>query len=168
MLSQKQDTTCFGCHDTLEKGLKAADSKHAPVMAGNCTKCHSPHKSKLARLLLAQVPDLCVNCHKPIKDKLAKENPHPPAQKNCQECHKPHFASVRPLLPSQPTEVCSQCHDLKAASFAKAHLNIAVGNIKCMSCHDPHASKDPKFFKETIHPPFAARSCEDCHIVGKQ
>jgi hypothetical protein len=36
--------------------------------------------------------------------------------------------------------------------------------MQCQSCHDPHASKDPKFFKSTIHPPFASRGCEECHI----
>ena len=36
-----------------------------------------------------------------------------------------------------------------------------------MSCHDPHASKDPKFFKASVHPPFAARDCGTCHVVSK-
>jgi hypothetical protein len=39
--------------------------------------------------------------------------------------------------------------------------------MDCMSCHAPHASKDPKFFNEMIHPPFAGRYCEECHIVEK-
>jgi hypothetical protein len=39
--------------------------------------------------------------------------------------------------------------------------------MNCKSCHDPHASKDPKFFKGVVHPPFAGRSCEDCHLVTK-
>jgi hypothetical protein len=39
--------------------------------------------------------------------------------------------------------------------------------IDCRKCHDPHASKDPKFFKANLHPPFAGGSCEDCHVVKK-
>ncbi|MGZ6395875.1 MAG: cytochrome c3 family protein, partial [Pseudobdellovibrionaceae bacterium] len=44
---------------------------------------------------------------------------------------------------------------------------IEAAVMDCRTCHDPHASKDPKFFKAFIHPPFAGRSCEDCHIVAK-
>jgi hypothetical protein len=40
--------------------------------------------------------------------------------------------------------------------------------MNCRSCHDPHSSTDPKFFKSHIHPPFAGRSCDECHIVTKR
>jgi hypothetical protein len=40
--------------------------------------------------------------------------------------------------------------------------------MHCVACHEPHASKDPKLFREQQHPPFAARSCEECHTVGSQ
>jgi len=40
--------------------------------------------------------------------------------------------------------------------------------VACMSCHDPHASKDPKFFKSNVHPPFDARDCETCHLTEKK
>jgi hypothetical protein len=40
--------------------------------------------------------------------------------------------------------------------------------MDCRSCHDPHASKDPKYFKEKMHPPFVSRSCEACHIVEQE
>ncbi len=46
-------------------------------------------------------------------------------------------------------------------------LGLAPGTIHCMSCHEPHASKDPKFFKASVHPPFAARDCDTCHVVPK-
>ena len=54
-----------------------------------------------------------------------------------------------------------------AAQGCEAHLGLDAGVIHCMSCHDPHASKDPKFFKAQIHPPFAARDCDSCHVVSK-
>ena len=63
--------------------------------------------------------------------------------------------------------LCGECHDFKRPTFGKAHINIDPGVMNCRSCHDPHASKDPKFFKTSVHPPFAGRSCEDCHIVTK-
>jgi CO dehydrogenase/acetyl-CoA synthase gamma subunit (corrinoid Fe-S protein) len=69
----------------------------------------------------------------------------------------------------QPLQtLCGECHDLKGADFAKAHIDIKASLMDCRDCHDPHASKDPKLFKEVIHPPFAARSCEDCHITGEK
>jgi predicted CXXCH cytochrome family protein len=34
-----------------------------PFAAGECTKCHNPHKSRLAKLRLAEAPDLCLTCH---------------------------------------------------------------------------------------------------------
>jgi hypothetical protein len=39
--------------------------------------------------------------------------------------------------------------------------------MDCRKCHEPHASRDPKFFKENLHAPFGGRSCDECHIVGK-
>jgi hypothetical protein len=38
--------------------------------------------------------------------------------------------------------------------------------MDCVSCHDPHASKDPKLFRAEAHAPFAARACEECHVVA--
>jgi hypothetical protein len=69
---------------------------------------------------------------------------------------------------SQPIQsLCGECHDFKSTTFGKAHINIEAAVMNCKVCHDPHASKDAKFFKEVVHPPFAGGSCEDCHIVAK-
>ena len=43
---------------------------------------------------------------------------------------------------------------------------ISAKDVQCVHCHDPHYSSDPKFFKETVHPPFAARQCDACHAVA--
>jgi hypothetical protein len=40
--------------------------------------------------------------------------------------------------------------------------------MSCISCHDPHSSKDPKFFKEVGHAPFTARNCDSCHAAPKK
>jgi predicted CXXCH cytochrome family protein len=64
-----------------------------------------------------------------------------------------------------PHEVCAQCHDTKDAKFASSHLGMDAKDVNCVSCHDPHASKDPKLFKSTVHAPFAARECAECHVV---
>ena len=70
-------------------------------------------------------------------------------------------AGAYPITPS------TQMGEYWAEEAAKGHLNISADVMNCMDCHSPHASKDPKFFKNTVHPPFAARTCDDCHIVEK-
>ena len=123
-----------------------------PTQAGDinreCAACHNPHQAKLAGLLVAKSPDLCLTCHKDLKDRLEKDKAHPPAARDCTRCHKPHFSAQDSLM-VQPVQ---------------AHLNIEVSVMRCQSCHDPHASKDPKFFKTAVHPPFASGGCEECHI----
>jgi predicted CXXCH cytochrome family protein len=83
-------------------------------------------------------------------------------------CHLPH-GSMQPKLAAKPlVDICSECHDVKEKAFSSAHLGIDPKNIQCVSCHDPHASKDPKFFKKAVHPPFAARECDTCHQAPKK
>jgi predicted CXXCH cytochrome family protein len=127
--------------------------------------CHSPHKSKLPKLLLAPSPDLCLSCHKPVQEQLASGTVHPPAARDCLRCHQPHQASEPALLTSAQGLLCAGCHDPKVPAFSKAHLGIDPGVMNCVSCHSPHGSKDPKLFKANVHAPFEGRSCEECHVV---
>jgi hypothetical protein len=79
----------------------------------------------------------------------------------------PHASGEHTLLSKPVKTLCAECHDFGKESFGKAHIRIDASDMDCMSCHAPHASKDPKFFNERIHPPFAGRHCEECHIVEK-
>jgi predicted CXXCH cytochrome family protein len=97
---------------------------------------------------------------------MKKEKAHPPAASDCLTCHKPHYSGERTLLAQPLKDMCSQCHDLKDEAFSKAHIGIDPDVIDCRKCHDPHASKDAHFFKDIIHSPFDARTCEECHVVG--
>jgi predicted CXXCH cytochrome family protein len=148
--------------------MKGGKSRHHPFSAGECTKCHSPHQSKLNKLLLVQSPDLCLTCHKDLKEKMQKEKNHSPAARDCLRCHGPHFTGQDTLLLQPVQTLCGECHNVKDASFSKAHLKIDPAAMNCRSCHAPHASKDPKLFKEKIHAPFAGRSCEECHLAEKR
>jgi predicted CXXCH cytochrome family protein len=122
----------------------------------------------MAKLLLAKSPDLCLACHKELKERMSQTRTHPPAGRDCLRCHKPHFSAEPSLIFEPVAKLCSECHDVKGKTFGKEHLDIDAALIDCKSCHDPHASNDPKFFKKNVHPPFAGRSCENCHITGKQ
>jgi predicted CXXCH cytochrome family protein len=108
-----------------------------------------------------------LNCHKDLKTKMGKEKAHQPAARDCLRCHMPHVSPQAALMNQPIQTLCGECHDSKSATFGKAHIGIEAAVMNCRNCHDPHASKDPKFFKDVIHPPFAGRSCEDCHIVTK-
>jgi hypothetical protein len=79
----------------------------------------------------------------------------------------PHMSAQPSLLAEPIHQLCGVCHNLKDEAFNKAHINIDASVIDCRTCHDPHASKDPKFFKDNMHPPFAGRTCDDCHVVKK-
>jgi predicted CXXCH cytochrome family protein len=169
MIVSKQDKLCLSCHGELDKEMQRAGiNKHAPFSTGECTKCHSPHKSKIAKLLLAESPDVCFTCHKELKTKLETQKVHQPARRDCLRCHKPHVSVESSLLAQPQRAVCGECHNLKDDSFVRSHIGIDPEAMNCMSCHSPHASKDPKLFKDMIHPPFAARSCDECHVVEKR
>ncbi len=168
MTSEPQKLLCLSCHSDMEDQMLAASSRHQPVQEGECSKCHNPHQSKLNALLLAQNPDLCLACHSDLKTRMAEGNSHSPAERNCQRCHQPHSASIDPLLVMPMQALCGECHEADSTDFQKAHISIAAQDMDCMSCHDSHASKDPKYFKPTMHAPFASRSCDACHIVENE
>jgi hypothetical protein len=60
--------------------------------------------------------------------------------------------------------LCAECHEPGSAKFGEAHLQIDPARIRCERCHDAHGSKEPHFFKSNVHPPFAMKSCQDCHL----
>jgi len=60
--------------------------------------------------------------------------------------------------------LCADCHELGTAAFSDAHAQIDPAIIRCERCHDAHASTGEHFFKANGHAPFAAKSCEDCHL----
>jgi predicted CXXCH cytochrome family protein len=84
--------------------------------------------------------------------------------RDCERCHRPHFSAQESLLTQAIQPTCLECHNPQRASFSNAHVKIDAKVMDCRSCHDPHASKDPKFFKATVHMPFASRACDECHL----
>jgi predicted CXXCH cytochrome family protein len=165
MLIASQEKLCLECHTDLGEAVKKAKSTHQAFAGGECSQCHSPHRAKLPKLILAPEPDLCLTCHAALGDRIKTENAHSPASGDCTTCHEPHFAAETRLLNARQQDLCAGCHDVAEAAFSRAHLGIDPGVMNCVKCHDPHASKDPKLFKPVAHAPFAARSCEECHVV---
>jgi predicted CXXCH cytochrome family protein len=117
--------------------------------------------------MLAKSPDLCVSCHKTIMSAGDGGRVHSPAARDCLRCHASHAAGENGLLVKPVRKLCSECHDVRTASFSEAHADIDPERMRCERCHDAHASKEPKFFKSNVHPPFAMRSCQDCHLPAR-
>ena len=101
----------------------------------------------------------------------------------CDSCHQP-TATPHPqkgrktfALSQQPPALCTDCHE-SFGSKKHVHAPVAVGD--CTTCHDPHASVEPKLLTEPagslcglchgepteaplLHGPVAAGDCTSCH-----
>ena len=118
LLKGDQLQLCGRCHeDTLKRNALVA-SKHAPVDAGTCTACHSPHSSDTVYLIdKPSIVAQCSTCHDysahsahPIGEKAVD-----PRNKNlrvdCLSCHKAHGTEFKRMLRTESnTELCTQCH----------------------------------------------------------
>ena len=118
LLKAETATLCGSCHADTVKSIAATTVKHAPVDAGTCTVCHSPHAANGVFLVdQPSVNELCITCHDyqqhsahPIGEKAVD-----PRNKNlridCLSCHKGHGTEYKwMLLAATNTELCTQCH----------------------------------------------------------
>jgi predicted CXXCH cytochrome family protein len=130
------------CHDKPVKTDKQefADMKrllasnpfpHGPIQNRDCSACHNPHGSRNFRLLADRYP---------------------------QEFYVPFFTSNYGL--------CFRCHDAALATeehttsatefrdgdrnLHSVHVNRASHGRTCRSCHEVHASADPKHIGITV------------------
>jgi predicted CXXCH cytochrome family protein len=164
MASDKIGTLCAACHANVAEATTAGKSKHEPAAAGDCTACHNPHRAALKGLLLAKSRDLCLGCHSQLKSDMDGGQVHSPAARDCLRCHQPHASGEAMLLAKPARTLCAECHNTATAAFGNAHLQIDPARMRCERCHDAHASKAAKLFKSNAHPPFAMKSCQDCHL----
>lgn len=161
---KKQAKDAFrSANEEKAKTMMEKAGSHAPVLTGECSKCHADTKDP-AKLTLELKP-LCLSCHTARAEDMQKANVHPAFKDmDCNTCHQPHASDNAPLLNSPVNELCSTCHDPKDAAIAKSHFGVSAFEGKCTDCHNPHASKNPKLIVEgKEHIPFGSRSCEMCH-----
>lgn len=165
---------CFRCHDA---GTFAAKNGHAPVASGSCLECHDPHHSDNRALLKGDGAELCFLCH---DKKLARGvSIHKPvADGSCTACHAPHGSSWTKILKAAFPEpfylpydqgnfaLCFDCHAREIAQDRRTdtktgfrngdynlhyiHINRQDKGRSCKTCHDPHASGQPRLVKEKI------------------
>ncbi len=124
---------CLTCHDDKAKLIETAKVQH-PGAAGDCTDCHSPHASTLARTSQNQSVDICLGCHSDQAEQGKKAHLHQPAfVQGCATCHEPHGGDNDHLLRAQGNALCLECHgpDSKPSGLRAAHLvTIFNGKVK--------------------------------------
>jgi DmsE family decaheme c-type cytochrome len=163
LLSEAPSGICTTCHADIVPAK--AVSNHKVVVEGNCVKCHDPHASPNKAQLLKAGNDLCLGCHKAIADTVAKVKfRHAPVTKDCLGCHNPHGSDkARRLLTKTVPDLCLDCHKADSANFARQHVNYPVAKADCTSCHDVHGSNTAGILFDSVHPPVAAKRCNQCH-----
>jgi len=159
-LVQDPPDLCYMCHEPKD------DKKfiHGPVAAGACTACHNPHESENSKLLVASsINELCTSCHQAKGDFLhTTTHIHPPVQDQCTNCHDPHTEDhLYQLKADRFMDLCVMCHVDKEVWTKEVSVKHGALNRprKCLECHDPHGSENPKFLiKET-----SKDLCLTCH-----
>jgi predicted CXXCH cytochrome family protein len=125
MLVETGNALCTGCHDTDDKGfLKAHHDVRGDKVA--CVSCHDPHRSTEEHLL---VP----NRHRPL------------AFGRCDPCHR-YDGKLHKPVPA----LCLSCHE--GEEFARRIAHAPVRRGECLSCHDPHASRETALLKARYAP----------------
>jgi predicted CXXCH cytochrome family protein len=133
------------------------------------------------RGLAAETSCVTAQCHATL---LVGKNVHPPAE-GCDTCHEstatPHPQKGKKTfkLTQEPPELCTACHD---AIGTKSDVHPPAKEGMCTTCHDPHASNEPKLLvapmKELcttchsdkadlphMHGPAGAGDCTACHAA---
>jgi hypothetical protein len=59
--------------------------------------------------------------------------------------------------------MCVKCHSSDTDRTLKAHQMQIARIGKCLSCHEPHVTKEPGLLKPIKHEPFARKDCLECH-----
>jgi predicted CXXCH cytochrome family protein len=181
-----QGKICLTCHTDIGD-LLALPFVHAPVKAGDCVQCHSPHASSHGKMLASGPETLCAGCHAPMAAAtLARaRSVHPPVRLGeCIKCHDPHAAKNKGQLRLAGSELCASCHAEMTRRIAAAKFKHPPVSASCQACHDPHSSADtphllrkavpalctqchktdqPVFAKQHMNYPVGKADCTSCH-----
>ena len=163
----------------VTKQIQQAKISHKPVAEGKCTLCHTPHSTNFKKQLNTSMQEACFNCHEPMKKLIqsSKFQHGPVRTDDCGQCHLVHGSDHKSLLRSNFTEnysenfdvkhyeLCFNCHNSKvyieqrnletgfrngSMNLHFLHVNRAKDGRSCMTCHDIHASNQPKHIRTEI------------------
>lgn len=154
---------CYLCHAPEKNKWTSKNIIHNPVKGGKCTLCHDPHRSQTKGLLKAgSVNDLCLSCHPSVEKLVKQPKVHPPVKiAGCIVCHDPHAENNEFRLVMPRNEICFMCHPNKkneVANVKNKHGAVSIRD-KCLNCHNPHGSENPKLLKTAT----VKDVCLSCH-----
>ncbi len=88
LLKTAREGLCLSCHEHRENPPKK-EYTHAPVATRDCLACHTYHKSRYPKLLLADAQTVCFYCHQ--TENLITDKHHETIDKErCVDCHDAH------------------------------------------------------------------------------
>lgn len=155
VLKMPQRELCLQCHQ--KTFAQPVAFQHKPVEAGECARCHDPHRSPNKKLLRKTGNALCVTCHKEKDAAALPPVVHAPLQmEGCVECHLPHGGPNQFLIKKPGKDLCYECHDDFATKGKFVHAPVQSGD--CVVCHEPHATKIQKLLRHE-----GAETCFQCH-----
>ncbi|MDA8160376.1 MAG: hypothetical protein M0T76_06625 [Desulfobacteraceae bacterium] len=158
--------------------IEHAKVQHKPVAEGKCTICHTPHSTNFKKQLRTSLEDACFGCHKKLAQQIkgSKYLHGPVRTDDCAQCHLVHGSELPKLLRAnfslnytedfslQKYALCFNCHNSKVITdpngletgFRNGNENLHYKHVNrkdgrtCMTCHEIHASNQPKHIRTTI------------------
>ena len=130
---------CLTCHSEQAEQQKKAHL-HQPAFQQGCATCHEPHGGDNAHLLrVKDTNTLCLECHGPdtVPEKL--ENEHMIAIFDGKvKLPIPYKVPVLPIKYGAGHPV-----DFHPVAGLIDPKNPALGQMSCLTCHQPHSSAQP-------------------------
>jgi DmsE family decaheme c-type cytochrome len=160
---------CLTCHGQKISRANIRRSEHT-LNGMACTSCHSIHKARTPRSLLAKPQtELCYGCHANVRAQFSLPFKHRVNEgfMTCTDCHNPHGAfaptwrvAARPRMVQQALaneEPCLKCHAEERGPFMFEHGALRVDG--CETCHSPHGSPNSRLLRR----PVVFTMCLECH-----
>ena len=181
LYTESVTSLCTACHQGIKSIAEKSPVKHDPVVKGRaCLQCHSPHATKIEKLLTAAPFDQCIGCHSQpgLKDdkgvvmtnfkQLLADNKvlhDPVAAKDCSACHTVHGGeNFRMLTTAYPAKfyapfnpenyaLCFGCHNDQVISQRET-TTLTRFRDGSRNLHYVHVNKADR-----------GRTCRACHEV---
>lgn len=161
---------CYACHTDFTKADEGKEVfVHTPVKGAECTGCHDPHFSSLAKLQKSEKG--CRECHDPFPEEGTVHKPV--SYGDCTSCHSPHAGPGDKQLLRPGNSLCIACHETPHPQHRSAEIKGRLTQIPpdfpldntlgrkemaCTGCHQAHQSPERRLFKKS-----QGELCKTCH-----
>src|SRR5256886_1979324 len=180
----KGDAVCTHCHDETEAKpvlsiYKTPHGVKADERTPGCQSCHGPSVGHVKNPDGASTRPLvdinfgvrgaaaarlqaepCLSCHTGGQREHWAGSEHERRDVPCTSCHVIHAAQDRVMNRVTQQEACFTCHKTQRAQIHRISAHpLAVGEMGCSDCHNPHGSIGPVLMaKNSIN-----ETCYTCH-----